>query len=48
MFENNETGVQRSDVAHDIFPVLQNLGRCDGSCVDVVVCNDTLDHEKLI
>ena len=37
MFEDDEASAQRGDVAHDIFPVLQNLCRCDGSCMDVVI-----------
>jgi hypothetical protein len=48
VFEDDEASVQRSDVAHDIIPVLQNLGRCDGSCMDIVIWKDALGREKLI
>lgn len=34
MFEDDEPSVQRRDVAHDEFPILQNLSGCDSSCVD--------------
>jgi len=37
MGEDDETGVERRGVAKDIVPVLQNLGRCDGSRMDVEV-----------
>ena len=37
MFENNETGVERSNVAHYVLPVLKNLLGRGGSSVDVVV-----------
>jgi len=37
VFEGDETGVERRSVAKDVLPVLQNLGRCDSSCMDVEV-----------
>ena len=37
MLKNDETSGQRRDVAHDVLPVLQNLGGRGGSRVDIVV-----------
>lgn len=46
MLEDDETGVEGRDVAHDVFPVLQNLCRCDSSSGDIEVCKGVLDCGK--
>lgn len=46
VLEDDETGVEGRDVAHDVFPVLQNLCRCDSSSGDIEVCKGVLDCGK--
>ena len=47
VFEDDETGVQRTGVAEDELPVLQNLGGRDGPCADVEIWETSVRQQTI-
>ena len=47
VFEDDETSVQRRNIPHDVFPVLDNLGRCNSSRMDIEVCKASVIYAQL-